>query len=81
MTHYFFSLDCSRPLLASNEVPNVEYSSSDADSHPEYALFNSGKAWCTGKSPLNEQYLQVSKIFVISSRKTMVIINNSSKYV
>ena len=53
-------------MLASGKAPSVRYSSSDENSNPEYVLFNSGKAWCTGKSPVSEQYLEVTNIFAVN---------------
>ena len=53
-------LDCEKPLLEkAQENKEVELSSSAADSNPQYAVFSSGKAWCTSKTPIAEQYLQV----------------------
>jgi hypothetical protein len=57
-------IDCSKPLLATGKTPKAQYFSSDENSNPEYALFNTGKAWCTGKSPLSEQYLEVCHIYL-----------------
>jgi hypothetical protein len=55
----FIFLDCGKRLLGTGKAANAQYLSSDANSSPEYALFNNGKAWCTGKSPIREQYLEV----------------------
>ncbi|XP_046846405.1 lactadherin-like [Xenia sp. Carnegie-2017] len=49
--------DCSKPLLASGRAVNPQFDSSVQNSHPEYALFNTGKAWCTGNTP--NEYLQI----------------------
>lgn len=46
-------------MLSSGQAPNAQYFSSDKYSNPEYAVFNSGKAWCTSNTPLSEQYLEV----------------------
>ncbi|XP_028395191.1 uncharacterized protein LOC114519267 isoform X2 [Dendronephthya gigantea] len=51
--------DCSNPLLSTDKVSKPRYLSSDENSNPEYALFNSGNAWCTDKTPLKEQYLEI----------------------
>ena len=59
LTFFCLFLDCSKPLLTSGQAPKAKYFSSDKNSNPEYAVFNSGKAWCTSKSPLNKQYLEV----------------------
>ncbi|CAB4026057.1 Hypothetical predicted protein, partial [Paramuricea clavata] len=50
--------DCGKGLLGTGKAANAQYLSSDAKSNPEYVLFNNGKAWCTGKSPLNQQYIE-----------------------
>ena len=57
------SLDCNGPLI--EDRSDITLSSSDPNSHPEYALLNSGKAWCTKAK--EGQYLEVCFVGIFIS--------------